>query len=80
MRGHVKGDRIGIWSENSPFFVSAYLGVIRAGLVAVPFQTEFTEDTFSRIVSDTGLKAVFVSKRFYPRAALGGEIRDRIVG
>jgi acyl-CoA synthetase (AMP-forming)/AMP-acid ligase II len=39
-RGHAKGERIGILAENSPFFVAAYLGVIRAGLVAVPLQTE----------------------------------------
>ena len=39
-RGHLKGDRVGLWSENSPFFVIAYLATIRAGLVAVPFQTD----------------------------------------
>jgi len=39
-RGYAKGERIGIFSENSAFFVAAYLGIIRAGLVAVPLQTE----------------------------------------
>ena len=42
-RGHLKGDRVGLFSENNPFFVAAYLGIIRAGLVAVPFQTERTQ-------------------------------------
>ena len=66
-RGHMKGDRIGIWSENNPFFVTAYLAVIRAGMVAVPFQTELGAETFEKIVSDTEMKAVFVSRRFSNR-------------
>lgn len=66
-RGCKKGDRIGIFSENSPFFVKAYLGIIRAGLVAVPFQTELSAETFDRMVSSAGLKGVFVSGRFLNR-------------
>src|SRR5512136_2953960 len=54
-RGCVKGDRIGIWSENSPFFVAAYLGIIHAGLVAVPFQTDVSPETFDKIVRDAGI-------------------------
>jgi long-chain acyl-CoA synthetase len=66
-RGCKKGDRIGIFSENNPFFVRTYLGIIRAGLVAVPFQTELSAETFARIVSSAGLKGVFVSARFLNR-------------
>ena len=66
-RGHKKGERIGIWSENNPFFVTAYLGVIRAGLVAVSFQTDLSAETFAKIVSDAGIKALFVSQRFFNR-------------
>ena len=72
-RGHAKGDRIGIWSENSPFFVIAYLGIIRAGLVAVPFQTDLPAKTFERIIRDAGIKEVFVSKRFFNRLRPGAE-------
>ena len=66
-RGHAKGDRVGIWSENSPFSVTAYLGVIRAGLVAVPFQTDLTQETFTKIITDAGIKDLFVSQRFLNR-------------
>ncbi len=66
-RDHLKGDRIGIVSENSPFFIAAYLGIIRAGLTAVPFQTEATADSLTEIVSSTGLHEVFVSNRFRKR-------------
>src|SRR5438309_5857841 len=63
-RGHTKGDRIGIFSENSPFFVKAYLGIIRAGMAAVPFPTELAAETFAKMVSEAGVKEVFVSNRF----------------
>lgn len=66
-RGCPKGDRIGVFSENSPFFVTAYLGIVRAGLTAVPFQTEATAETFQEIVADTGLRNIFVSHRFRKR-------------
>jgi acyl-CoA synthetase (AMP-forming)/AMP-acid ligase II len=66
-RGHAKGDRIGICSENSPFSVVAYLGIIRAGLVAVPLPAELTEDGFGKIASNAGFQEAFVSKRFFNR-------------
>ena len=62
-RGHRKGDRIGLWSENSPFFIRAYLGIIHAGLVAVPFQTELLRDAFWKIIRDAGISDVLVSAR-----------------
>src|SRR6266404_7316062 len=66
-RGGLKKDRVGIFSENSPFFVCAYLGIIRAGLTAVPFQTEISADTFSEIISNTRMREIFVSNRFFDR-------------
>jgi len=66
-RGRNKGDCIGIWAENCPFFVASYLAVIRAGLVAVPFETEMRADGFSRIVTDARIKDLFVSRRFVNR-------------
>ncbi len=62
-----KGDRVGLWSENSPFFVAAYLAVIRAGLVVVPFQTDSTRETFNRIAREAGLRALLGSRRFSSR-------------
>ena len=66
-RGHVKGDRIGLWSENGSFFVVAYLGIIRAGLVAVPFQTDIVQETFGKIVREAGVKEIVVSKLYFNR-------------
>jgi len=68
-RGRVKGERIGLWAENGTFFVAAYLGIIRAGMVVVPFQTEMHLDTFLRIASQAAIKEVFVSNRFAGQVA-----------
>ncbi|MGO8836491.1 MAG: AMP-binding protein [Limisphaerales bacterium] len=67
LRGHAKGDRIGIFAENSPFFITTYLGTIRAGLVAVPFQTDAAPETFQKIVADAGIQDLFVSDRLINR-------------
>jgi len=55
-RGGPGGGRAGIFSENNPFFVAAYLGIVRTGLTAVPFQTEVSANTFSEIARSTGMK------------------------
>lgn len=65
--GNSKGERVGIWSENSPFFVAAYLGVIRAGACAVPFQIESGEEYFRSVAVSTGMKRLLVSERHRPR-------------
>src|SRR5882724_3568751 len=58
-RGHRKADRIGILAENSPFFVTAYLGIIRAGMVAVPLPADLMAGDFARIMTDAGINEVF---------------------
>lgn len=62
-----KGDRVGIVSENCPFFVTAYLGIIRAGLVAVPLAPELSSGAFARVVSDAGISVLFASKHLLGR-------------
>src|SRR5438309_1235311 len=75
-RGHAKGDRIGIFAENSAFFVTAYLGIIRAGLVAVPLQTELSAESLAAIALDSGMSAVLVPKSFVSRASGWGRQAD----
>src|ERR1051326_492680 len=66
--GHAKGDRIGIFSENSAFFVASYLGIFRAGLVAVPLQSELSPDALGRMVIESGMSRLCLSKRLLRRA------------
>ena len=61
-QGHAKGDRLGIFAENGAFFVTAYLGIIRAGLVAVPLQNDLTPEALTRMALDAGMSAVLVMR------------------
>jgi acyl-CoA synthetase (AMP-forming)/AMP-acid ligase II len=67
--GLTVGDRVGLFAENSPFWVAAYLGTIRAGFCVVPFQVDCSDSTFQRIVTSTGMRQLVVSQRFLPRVA-----------
>jgi long-chain acyl-CoA synthetase len=63
-QGLAVGDRIGLWSENSVFFAAGYLGILRAGLCAVPFPIDTRETTFTQAAASTGLKRLLASARF----------------
>ena len=65
--GCAKGDRVGLVAENGPFFIAAYLGIIRAGLTAVPLQPDLPEPSFQKIVADAGMALLFVSRRHLNR-------------
>jgi acyl-CoA synthetase (AMP-forming)/AMP-acid ligase II len=68
-RGLSRGERIVIFSENSPFFVAAYLGILRAGLTAVPLPVDCGEAAFARVVKQLGASLVLASERLAPRIA-----------
>lgn len=61
--GLSKGDRVGLWAENGMFFVTAYLAIMRAGLVVVPLPPDLSAPALQRIVTQTRMKRIFVSKR-----------------
>jgi long-chain acyl-CoA synthetase len=61
------GDRVGLFAQNGPFFVAAYLGVIRAGCCVVPVPIDCSEKTFERIVASTAIKRLLVSDRLHAR-------------
>ena len=63
-RAGAPGQRIGIFSENNSFSVAAYLGIIDAGMVAVPFQTEIGPEKFGSIIASAGITLIFCSSRF----------------
>lgn len=58
-RGYAPGDRIGLLSQNSRALLCAYFGIMRAGMVAVPFSHKLPPETVNHIVSDAGMKAIF---------------------
>lgn len=59
-----KQDRIGIIAENGIFFISAYLGIIKAGSVAVLLSPRLSPLDFREIVERCGMSAVFIQDKF----------------
>jgi long-chain acyl-CoA synthetase len=59
-----KGERVILASENSFFWVSAYLGILRAGLVCVPLPTSITSEDLDEVVEVTLPRAAVVQTNF----------------
>ena len=60
-RGLVAGHRVGLLGHNSIEFVTAYLGALRAGYVAVPMNTQSTLDDVRAMLQDSGARVLFAS-------------------
>jgi long-chain acyl-CoA synthetase len=60
--GWTAGDRIILIAENSFFWVSTYLGILRAGLVCVPVPRSISAGELEHIASTTEAKAIFVER------------------
>ncbi len=61
-RGLVKGDQAILWGPNSPHWVLAFFGCIRAGVVLVPLDLRSAPDYVARVVSRTDPKIAFTSR------------------
>jgi malonyl-CoA/methylmalonyl-CoA synthetase len=56
-RGLVPGERVALFLENSPAFVTAYLGVQRAGGVVVLVNTQYRQVELAHILADAAVRA-----------------------
>lgn len=68
-KGFTRGTRIGILSLNRGEVITSYLGIMRAGMVAVPISFKLAPETVAFIVEDAALGAIFFD---HDREALAG--------
>src|SRR2546423_4397826 len=64
MSGGRKGDRVIVASENSFFWVSAYLGILDAGMVCVPLAPNLSPDELRGILHVTEPRFAFLQAKF----------------
>lgn len=65
-----RGERVGILAENSPFWIACYLGILKAGAVAVPFPARLSTEKLRALAELTGCVALCAdAARLRPHAA-----------
>ena len=60
--GPRKGDRMVLIGENTFFWVSTYLGILRAGLVCVPLPDGISSSHLQYIVRTTDAHAILIER------------------
>uniref|UniRef100_UPI003F6CF439 AMP-binding protein n=1 Tax=Planktotalea sp. TaxID=2029877 RepID=UPI003F6CF439 len=76
-----KGDRVGIYMQNSPQFVTAFYGIIRAGGIVVPLNPMHKKDELTYLCQDAGLRKVLTAQDIVANAAalLEIDVLDHVV-
>lgn len=67
-RGIQPGDRCAILGENDIAWCAAYLGILRRGAIAVPFDTHYAAQQIAKLLQDSGAKIVFTAEGHAPAA------------
>ncbi|MEO7840157.1 MAG: long-chain fatty acid--CoA ligase [Anaerolineales bacterium] len=63
--GVKRGDRVGIFMPNTPQFVIAYYGILKAGGAVVATNPLYTPPEIEHQASDSGIEVMFVMTNFY---------------
>ena len=63
--GVKKGDRVGIFMPNTPQFVMAFFGILKAGGVVVATNPLYTPPEIEHQANDAGIEYMFVMTNFY---------------
>ena len=62
-----RGDRVLLYMQNSPQFVIAYYGILRANAVVVPLNPMYLTTELERCAQDAGAATAIVSQELYAR-------------
>ena len=65
--GVKKGDRVGIFMPNTPQFVIAYFGILKAGGIVVATNPLYTAREIEHQLKDSGIELMVVMSNFYAR-------------
>lgn len=74
--GIQSGDRVGILSENSLFWIASYLAVLKIGAVAVPLPTVYAADDLRRRERVVRCRAMCVDPRLWRKTS--GAFQDEL--
>jgi fatty-acyl-CoA synthase len=76
-----QGDRVLLFMQNSPQFVIAYYGILRANAVVVPLNPMYLTQEFLRGARDAGATTVIVSQELYSRLEplIGGADLEHVI-
>jgi fatty-acyl-CoA synthase len=76
-----RGDRVGLFMHNSPQFVIAYYGILRADAAVVPINCMNTTGELEQLLTDAGITTIITAQELQPRVEplSGGQIRHSIV-
>src|SRR6476659_2156132 len=79
--GVKKGDRVALVLPNSPQFVIAFYGALRAGAIVVPCNPLYTPPELQHQLADSGATTVVVLSRLYPvvKAARAGTAVEHVI-
>lgn len=77
--GVKKGDKIAIWSENSPHWLIAYFAITSFGAVAVPILPDFSATEVENILKHSKSEVLFTSKSLYKKLYTEGIILGKAI-
>src|SRR5207237_1137909 len=58
-----RGDTVALFAENSPEWIASALGIIRAGMVAVPLDVQLGDETLVHILQDSDARAIITTRK-----------------
>src|SRR5437764_6218956 len=62
-RDFKRGETVALFAENSPEWIAAALGIIRAGMVAVPLDVQLGDKTLVHTLQDSDARVIITTKK-----------------
>ena len=72
-RGIVKGDVVGIFSPNTPYYAAVFHGILRANAIVTSANSLYSPGELAHQLKDSGAKLLFTASPFLERAAAAVE-------